>query len=71
MAATDSNEKLCTRDFAVVRRSSKALLIELLHETGRSKPVWVPLALADFRDFDRELWLPRWFVKRYRIKLTA
>lgn len=71
MVRPNSIEKQPTRDFSIVRRSTKAVLVELLHETGRSKPVWVPLALADFRDYERELWLPLWFIKRYRIKLTA
>lgn len=71
MAQTNSNELVPVRDFQIVRRSAKALLIELLHETGRSKNVWVPNQLADLRDYNRELWLPLWFIKRYRIRPQA
>lgn len=71
MAPRDSTDLIQIRDFKIVRASSGAFLMELLHETGRSKNVWVPKQLADLRDYNRELWLPTWFIKRYRIRPSA
>ena len=71
MAPRDSSNLIEIRDFKIVRESSGAILMELLHETGRSKNVWVPKQLADLRDYNRQLWLPSWFIKRYRIRPSA